>query len=126
MNTTITTTERLAALIDEDAPAKVRRGPIVSLIVPDDLVLRVPDFRENGFAVFIGEEATVLVEEHVLRNVDLLLPVGGVKARTGHFPSEDGIVVMPHTGTLENVTYTGKTGEAYMAWSLVRETLVSA
>ena len=116
-------TERLAARLDADAPAKMTRA---STIVPDDTVLRLPDYREDGMLVFIGEDATVLVEEDTLERLPLLLHVGGIKGRSGHMPDEEGIAVFPHTDTLVSPTYAGKNGECQMAWRLVHDTLSAA
>lgn len=119
------TVERLAAQFDADRPAKVVR-PIVSLIRPDETVLRLPDFREDGMAVFIGEDATIMVDEDVLPRIDLLLHVGSIHARGGHMPEEQGIAVFPHSDALESPTYAGRNGECQMAWRLVHDTLVAA
>ena len=115
-------TRRTLAHIDADAPARVRRPR--TDIVPDDTVLRVPDFHEGGFAVFIGVEATVLVDEGVLAHLDTVLPTGGIKARTGHFPVEAGIVVQPHTGRLTHPAYGRRHHEAQAAWRLAQDTLM--
>lgn len=125
--TTTTTTQRLIALVEGDAPAKVRKPrqqrPVEH---PDETVFRVPDFHEGGFAVFIGEDAAVLVEERAMRDIDLRLTRGSILARTGHFPSELGIVVQPHSGVLSSPTFGAKHHEAQVAWSLAHHTLVDA
>jgi hypothetical protein len=121
-----TVTERLVARIDEDAPAKVaaprrRSGP-----VDEGAALRLPDFHEDGMAVFIGEDATVLVDERTLAegDLDLLLTTGSVKARRGQMPNDEGIVVFPHSDALEMPCYSGKNAEAYAAWRHAHDTLL--
>jgi len=119
MTTTLTRTTitaRLLADLNPDAPAKT---------VTPEATVRQPDFIDDGFAVYIGEDATVLVEEHVLKDLDLVLHTGGVAARSGHFPVERGIVVQPHTGRLEHVACTGRHAEAQAAWRLAQDTLAA-
>lgn len=126
MTTTTQTQDRLVAVVDADAPAMVRkpRKKPASHIQPDTTVFRVPDYFENDMAVFIGEEATILVEVKALRTIDQRLTRGSIQARTGHFPAEQGIVVQPHTGRLESPVFGTKHHEAQVAWAHVHHTLV--
>jgi len=121
-------TENLLAVVDPDAPARVRkpRRKPASAIQPDITVFRVPDYYDEtgDFAVFIGDEATVLVEAKALPTIDQRLTRGSIQARTGHFPTEEGIVVQPHTGRLESPVYGSKYHEAQVAWAHVHHVLV--
>ena len=118
--------ERLVTLVDEDAPAKVTRKRVH--FVDEGALLRVPDFREDGMAVFIGEDATVLVDERTLAEgeLDLLLTTGSTKARRGQMPNDEGILVFPHSDALEMACYSGRNAEAYAAWRLAQDTLLAA
>jgi hypothetical protein len=118
-------TERLAAAISPDAPAKVTRKRVHH--VDEGALLRLPDFHEDGMAVFIGEDATVLVDERTLAegNLDLLIETGSVKARRGMMPNAEGILVFPHSDALEMPCYSGRNAEAYAAWRLAHDTLLA-
>ena len=124
MNTTTTHTQRLVALVDPAAPAKVKAPRKPKLVAhPDETVFAVPDFYEDERAVFIGEDATVLVDMNALAEVDLLLVRGSIRARTGHMPDELGITVYPHAEVFASPTFGRKHHEAQVAWSLVHHTL---
>jgi hypothetical protein len=119
-----TVTERLAARLEANEPARTHR-PRVDMIVPGEEVLRLPDFIDaDGMAVFVGEEATVMVEPTVMRDLDRLLHVGGVKARGGHMPDEEGIAVFPHADAYQARCYTGRNAEAQTQWRLAHDTLL--
>lgn len=118
-----TVQERMAARLEANEPARVRRPR--TTVEPDGEALRIPDFiDEDGLAVFVGEEATVMVEPTVLRELDRLLHVGGVKARGGHMPDEEGIAVFPHADAYQARCYAGRNAEAQTAWRLAHDTLL--
>lgn len=119
------TGDRLLADLNPDAPAKVRMPAerMARFITPDDTVMRIPDYFEDGMAVFIGEDATVMVEKGALPDLSLRLVRGSIGARTGHFPAEQGIVVHPHNGVLTDPAYGSKHHEAQVAWAHVHHAL---
>lgn len=120
-----TVAERLHARLDADQPAKVAPRKRFH-VVDEGALMRVPDFHEDGMAVFIGEDATVLVDERTLAegDLDLILTTGGTKARSGRMPNDEGIVVFPHSDALEMPCYSGKHAEAYAAWRYAHDTLL--
>lgn len=126
MNTLTRTTRRMAALLDPTAPAK-RRSTQADL--PHEFAaMPIASFYDDGFAVFIGDDAVVrvpvmmTVEPERLRDA---LEHGGIAARAGRFPVEFGIVVEPFVpGYVHPAACMGSRNAAYTAWRLAQDLLM--
>lgn len=111
-NTITRTSERVAIVLDLD------ERPLLE-VDADDAQLREPDFFDDGFAYWIGPDATVLVEEAAIANLERVLARGGVP---NQYPTYDGILVQPH-GEVPAYNVSGRKADVVRVWMLARRTL---
>lgn len=109
----------IMALIDLDAPAKVRMT-VNEAVTP---ITREPDFYDADMAWWIGEHGAVgYGVEHQAKAASVAMD-HGTKVRQGVLPDEFGLVVMPFGPTWQ--AGMGKSNLAYTLWTIAQDSVVA-
>lgn len=103
---------QIVAVLHEGMPAKVT----ATQVAPE------PDFIDADMAWWIGESAAVGCPVGMAQHIVGIAERGGWQARVGNYPTELGVVVMPH-GDLP-ASPVSRNAEQHSLWSLVRETVM--
>lgn len=106
---------QIVAVLDDEQPAIATSTQVVE-----------PDFFENGYSWWIGEDATVGCATDMQHRAADVAERGGWLARTGSYPSAYGFVVMPHnfTAMLSIKGPLSKHNDQYALWQMVRHTVM--
>lgn len=104
----------IVAVLDDDEPAMLRVSTTAE-----------PDFYDDGFAWWIGADATIGCATDMQHKAAEVAERGGWLARTGSYPSAYGFVVMPHNFGEVLSGPLSKHNDQHALWRMVQDTITA-